>query len=312
MTQKEFQDLIEKYAQAIEGIRESAHALHASVNQTYGGVHPYGFHLDMVADNVERYGHHVCGCETDILPLFFGAYYHDSMEDARLTYNDVKEAARQWMDDEQVLTATEIVYALTNDKGRTRAERAGENYYSGIRTTPYAPFVKLADRLANITYSFSSDNESNTHMQEMYRGELPHFLQAIDNGGRDNRLWIPQEMADTMSAIVEMPQEIREAARLLIRDISEHSDYSDYETWTPVIRHIDGHVMIEMGIQVQKTGDSVQVTAEYNNHDDHLMSFRNIISGTQEQVLSWMNNDMSAVMAAADLYYLYVNTHAWD
>ena len=46
------------------------------------------------------------------------------------------------MTNEQCITAAEIVYALTNDKGRTRKERAGEHYYAGIRETPYAPFVK--------------------------------------------------------------------------------------------------------------------------------------------------------------------------
>jgi len=67
------------------------------------------------------------------VPLFFGGYYHDSIEDARLTYNDVMKVARNMMTEEQALMATEIVYALTNEKGRTRAERAGEKYYQGIR-----------------------------------------------------------------------------------------------------------------------------------------------------------------------------------
>ena len=155
MTQKAFQDCINKYAGEIEQIRESAHQLHEHVNQTYDKVHPYGFHLDMVADAVYKYGHEVCAEEHDVLPLFFAAYFHDSIEDARQTYNDVTKTARQWMDEEQAYTAAEIVYALTNDKGRTRAERAGENYYQGIRETPYAPFVKLADRHHNMrTYMY--------------------------------------------------------------------------------------------------------------------------------------------------------------
>ena len=148
MTQNEFKDCLAKYADEIAQIREAAHKLHENVNQTYDRVHPYGFHLDMVADSVYKYGHHVCVEEKDVLPLFFGAFFHDSMEDARQTYNAVMITARRWMDDEQALLAAEIVYALTNDKGRTRAERAGEKYYKGIRETPYAPFVKLADRLA--------------------------------------------------------------------------------------------------------------------------------------------------------------------
>ena len=135
MTKQVFESFIGKYAKMIVEIRDSAHKLHESVNQTYDDVHPYGYHLDMVADSVYKYGHCVCAGEADVLPLFFGAYYHDSIEDARLTYNDVVKVAKQWMDDQQALMAAEIVYALTNDKGRTRAERAGEKYYQGIRDT---------------------------------------------------------------------------------------------------------------------------------------------------------------------------------
>ena len=151
MTYEEFQACVEKHRPDIEEVRECAHMLHESVNQQYDKKHPYGFHLDMVADSVFKYGHLICQSEHDVLPLFFGAFYHDSIEDARMSYNDVTKAARLFMDDEQAYMAAEMVYALTNDKGRTRAERAGERYYQGIRETLYAPFLKLADRLANTT-----------------------------------------------------------------------------------------------------------------------------------------------------------------
>lgn len=201
MKKETFNLAIENSSKIIEQIKQSAHELHAHVNQTYDKVHPYGFHLDMVADCVYKYGHLVCAGETDVLPLLFGAYYHDSMEDARQTYNDVMRTARQWMNDEQALMATEIVYALTNDKGRTRAERAGERYYQGIRETPYAPFVKLSDRLANITYSFTHGNEASAHMKEVYRKELPHFLAAITVGTDDVRFSLPQEMVDEIHGV---------------------------------------------------------------------------------------------------------------
>lgn len=177
----------------------SAHALHARVNQTYDHVHPYGLHLDMVAESVFKYGHLVCASEQDVLPLFFGAYYHDSIEDARFSYNDATKAARRWMDEQQAYTAAEIVYAMTNEKGRTRAERAGEKYYAGIRETPYAPFVKLADRLANINYSCHHDNDTNTHMKEVYRNELPHFLEAIKSPSTDERFALPRVMMDEIT-----------------------------------------------------------------------------------------------------------------
>ena len=194
MTRAEYEALMTKYAEQIERIRESAHELHRSVNQTYGDELPYGYHLDMVVNGIRDFGHLVCAREEDLLPLFFGGYYHDSIEDARLTYNDVLKTARGMMTEEQALMATEIVYALTNDKGRTREERAGEEYYKGIRKTPYAPFVKLCDRLANITYSCSGVNDNSLRMKEVYKGEVPHFLASINPHSDDPRLLVPQEV----------------------------------------------------------------------------------------------------------------------
>ena len=202
MTQQEFQAIVDKHKLDIEEVRDRAYMLHESVNQRYDKKHPYGFHLDMVADSVFKYGHLVCQQEADILPLFFAAYYHDSIEDARMTYNDVTRAARLFMNDDQAYMAAEMVYALTNDKGRTRAERAGEHYYQGIRETPYAPFLKLADRLANITYSFTHSNPSNHHMKDVYREELPHFLEAINAHSDDLHFALPQEMIDRINELL--------------------------------------------------------------------------------------------------------------
>lgn len=201
MKEKDFQDRINRHAKELEAMKTEAHQVHDRVNQTYAKVHPYGFHLDMVAESVYRYGHWVCVKEEDVLPLFFGAYFHDSIEDARLTYNDVTKIAQQWMNEQQAYMAAEIVYALTNDKGRTRAERAGEKYYQGIRETPYAPFVKLADRLANTTCSFSLRDTMNSHMKQLYQQELPHFLEAIDAHSDDPRFALPTDMVEQISRI---------------------------------------------------------------------------------------------------------------
>ena len=111
MTKEAYQAVIEANASLISQIKESAHELHRSVNQTYGDQLPYSFHLDMVVKTIRDYGYLVCASPIDVVPLFFGGYYHDSIEDARLTYNDVLNTARQLMTEEQALLATEIVYA---------------------------------------------------------------------------------------------------------------------------------------------------------------------------------------------------------
>ena len=121
-----------------------------------------------------------------------------------MALNDVMKIAALYMSKEQAFLAAEIAYALTNDKGRTRAERAGEKYYQGIRETPYAPFVKLADRLANITHSFTHTNDSNSHMKTVYANELPHFLEAINPHSDDPRFALPQAMVDELHQLTDL------------------------------------------------------------------------------------------------------------
>ena len=203
MTKEEFDAFRDKYAKQIEQIRHAAHELHQSVNQIYGDDLPYGFHLDMVVEGVICYGYLVCAREEDVLPLFFGGYFHDSIEDARQSYNDVLRTAKKWMTEEQALMAVEIVYALTNEKGRTRHERAGEKYYKGIRETPYAPFVKLCDRLANVTYSCSIDSGRDGHrMREVYKSEMGVFLPSIISETDDQRKHIPFEAITALAEIL--------------------------------------------------------------------------------------------------------------
>ena len=92
---------------------------------------------------------------------------HDTIEDSRLTYNDVKEVAGE--------AVANIVYAVSNEKGKTRKERANENYYNGICNTPYATFVKLCDRLANVKYS----QENNSMMLLVYKKENENFVKSL-------------------------------------------------------------------------------------------------------------------------------------
>lgn len=202
MSREEFEMLLAANAAVIEQIHDCAWQLHESVNQHYGDGLPYGHHLNMVVDGVMRYGHEVIADPADLLPVVFGAFFHDSIEDARLTYHDVLDVARRFMDDKQALMAAEIVYAVTNDKGRTRAERAGERYYAGIRQTPYAPFVKLCDRIANTRFSVEkNDGVAVDAMAQVYCREYPHFISSITVNSRDIRFTLPREAVDFLNSI---------------------------------------------------------------------------------------------------------------
>jgi hypothetical protein len=196
------QQKLDELAPIINEIRNDAHALHASVNHAYDRIRPYGFHLDMVVNWVRKYIGEVCVSEQDVLPIYFAAFYHDSIEDARLSYNDVMKIAKELMDEEQAYLATEIVYALTNEKGRNRAERANEKYFAGIREIPYAPFVKLADRLANTSYAFSKGTADSLRMSKVYREELPGFLEALKVEGTDIRFSLPEAMVEDLWEVI--------------------------------------------------------------------------------------------------------------
>ena len=174
----------------ISCLEKAAFQIHDDVNQKYDHVLPYGFHLKMVASFVSRYGYLVAESEADILVLYGSAYLHDTIEDARMTYNDIVKFIDDFRVGSLVLPeeikrkleeqVPEIVYALTNEKGRNRKERANETYYKGIRDTRFASFIKMCDRLANIQYTmmFVFANR----MLEVYRREYPEFIRSISEG----------------------------------------------------------------------------------------------------------------------------------
>ena len=180
MNKEQFGICLRAHADTLGRICDRACMLHEAVNQKYDRKFPYGFHLLMVADFAMEYGHEVVSSEEDIIPVVFGAYFHDSIEDARLTYNDVRKEAEAFMDTRQALAAAEIVYALTNDKGRTRDERAGAHYYAGIRETPYAPFCQAVRQAGQHDIQL----QGNGHRQPPHERGLSQGMAAFHRIGK--------------------------------------------------------------------------------------------------------------------------------
>ena len=141
-----------------------ATASHKNVNHFYD-EHPYDFHLNMVYEVAQKFKHLLP--EDALEEVYCGCWVHDIIEDARETYNDVLKHTNR--------TVAELAFALTNEKGRTRAERANDAYYNGIRKTPHATFIKLCDRIANVTYS----KNQNSGMLQKYRKENPQFIKKL-------------------------------------------------------------------------------------------------------------------------------------
>lgn len=144
---------------------------HRNTNHYYDKYLPYEFHLRMAAQVAVDFIHLLKGKEKFAnVEIQLACYGHDLIEDTRCSYNDVKENLG--------VIAADIVYAITNEKGRNRKERANDRYYQCIRDTPGAPFVKLCDRIANVQYS----KMTKSGMFAMYEKENPDFIMSIVGG----------------------------------------------------------------------------------------------------------------------------------
>lgn len=148
----------------LEEVKLYAKEKHKSVNHKYD-THDYEYHLNMVYETAQKFIHLVEEEERE--NVLAACWVHDIIEDARETYNDVKKATNERI--------AELAYALTNEKGRTRAERANDTYYQGIRETKYASFVKVCDRIANTQHS----KDTQSGMFEKYKAENEHFVSRI-------------------------------------------------------------------------------------------------------------------------------------
>ena len=144
---------------------EYAFEAHASINHMYDGM-SYSYHLKSTAKVVKQFIHLIPKEHRD--EVLAAAYCHDMIEDTFETYNDLKKRVHSYL-------VAEIVYAVSNEKGRNRAERANEKYYKGIRKQKYASFIKLCDRIANLTHGKSTGSG----MFMKYKDELNHFLELV-------------------------------------------------------------------------------------------------------------------------------------
>lgn len=159
---------------------------HRNTNHMYDTYLPYEFHLRMVVQVYKDFKHllpeMLLTREESVYHNSFetidethhaielACFGHDLIEDTRVSYNDVYHKLGR--------NVAEIIYALTNEKGKNRDERANDKYYEGIRNTPGAVFVKLCDRIANVQYS----KMTKSRMFEMYKKENTNFITKLGGG----------------------------------------------------------------------------------------------------------------------------------
>lgn len=153
-------------------------------NQKYGDNLPYSFHLKAVVAQVERYKN----CfYNPILTTFEqnwlfeqarrGAAGHDLIEDARLTFNDIKAVYG--------IDIANIIYACTETKGHDRKERHSQEFFNTLKENRIAVFVKLCDVMANVLYSMLMHSS----MYVKYQSEFHNLYAQLYVEGEYERLW---------------------------------------------------------------------------------------------------------------------------
>lgn len=148
-----------------ENFAQVAHA-----GQTYDEETPYIVHLREVVGVLKSFGIHEP-------TMICAAFLHDTIEDTSKSYKDILSRFGQ--------EVAELVFAVTNELGRNRAERA-QKTYPKILACPNALVLKLADRIANVQHGAITGGKT-----DMYLEEFEGFAKA---------LWRPRPNISGLSA----------------------------------------------------------------------------------------------------------------
>lgn len=166
----------------MKNFSEEIYRIHdVECNQKYAGDLPYSFHLKAVRAQGEKFigliegsvsirdGDFIC-LKQDVVKMALDG--HDLIEDGRQTYNDLIELGNKHTGYRIIGTMfADIVYAVTDEKGKTRKERKSDKYYQELSENKLAVFVKLSDIAANTLFSKLTGNS----MYMMYKREFKHF-----------------------------------------------------------------------------------------------------------------------------------------
>jgi|GEM_PF-877763 len=125
---------------------------------------PYHWHLKAVVRNLAIAGVK----DADILAA---GYLHDAIEDTGKTREDIAALFND--------VVADLVWRVTNEPGKNRAERHLKTYGPKILGHVGATTIKLADRIANAEVSFFDAQLGHTGYWDMYKKEHPAFCQKL-------------------------------------------------------------------------------------------------------------------------------------
>lgn len=147
-------------------------------NQKYGNNLPYSFHLNCVEKQGLKFKNLLN--REELIVVIAGLICHESIEDFRMTYNDILNTCdKLYIEDERNFKYIEdfgkkvadIVYCVTDEKGKNRKERKSDKYYKELSENKLAVFVKLADISANTLFS----KLTGSTMYDKYKSEFKYF-----------------------------------------------------------------------------------------------------------------------------------------
>ena len=158
---------ISKYQQAL------LFATKSHSTQMYDSDKPYLFHLNLVGIVLSRFGFDFIRNPN----LHIAALLHDTLEDTKTSYNELKTMFGE--------NVAEIVYSVTDGKGRNREERH-RNTYPELANNLEAVVIKLADRIANVEYGIQTNN---IKMFRKYRSEYGYFRETLRKEDHVPAMW---------------------------------------------------------------------------------------------------------------------------
>jgi (p)ppGpp synthase/HD superfamily hydrolase len=158
----------------IEKAEGYALTCHGITNHFYDEDVPYSFHLHQVGLVCMRFIHLIPEVDKEI--VIAACWLHDTIEDTRKNWNDLKRVVNE--------LAANYSYALTNEKGKFRSDRANDEYYKQIKYYKHSLFIKLCDRIANVFYAKSKGSS----MYQKYQKEAADFYNHLYDG-RYQEMW---------------------------------------------------------------------------------------------------------------------------
>jgi len=148
--------------------RKKASEYHDKANCSYDGK-PYVIHLDMVVEGIIKYNKIFLNHEDYIIASIAG-YYHDCIEDARLSFNDIIKATNKYI--------ARIVLDVTDVHEENRLLR---HLYTMGKTVKNhnSIIVKLCDIRANALYSKEIKSSMYSKYVKEYQYRKPIFKEAL-------------------------------------------------------------------------------------------------------------------------------------